>query len=159
MTAIIARLWLPEDGDVHKREQAGAAIELSDATAGLTLEAMKRFACSAVLVLATWACGDRVPTAPTDPPQPPDAPLGFATVSGWVYGRALGDPPLVRALVALTGTDGVEHLTVTDSQGFYKLSARAGTIAIAASKEGYETKAWEFPLLNDTVLNFGLTAK
>lgn len=119
---------------------------------------MKRVACGAVLVLASWACGYGVPTAPTDSPQLPGTTLEFATVSGWVYARALGDPPLPRAVVAITQGDGVERATVTDSQGFYTLVARAGTISIAASKDGYETKAWEFSLLSDTVLNFGLPA-
>ena len=111
--------------------------------------------CVAVIVLISWGCGS-VPDSPTSPLQPPDAVTEFATVSGWVYGRAVTDPPLANALVTVKEPGGAEHTALTDDQGFYELTARAGPISITASKEGYEAKAWEFSLLKDTVLNFGL---
>ena len=111
--------------------------------------------CVAVIVLISWGCGS-VPDSPTSPLQPPDAVTEFATVSGWVYARALTDPPLANALVEVKEAGGAEHTALTDDQGFYELTARAGPISITASKEGYEAKAWEFSLLKDTVLNFGL---
>jgi hypothetical protein len=109
----------------------------------------------AVIVMISWGCGG-VPDAPTSPLQPPDAVTEFATVSGWVYGRAFTDPPIANALVEVKEASGAEHTALTDDQGFYELTARAGPISITASKEGYEAKAWEFSLLKDTVLNFGL---
>ena len=109
----------------------------------------------AVIALISWGCGS-VPDVPTSPLQPPDAAAELATVSGWVYARALTDPPLVNALVKVKEAGGAEHTALTDDQGFYELTARAGPISITASKEGYEAKAWEFSLLKDTVLNFGL---
>ena len=111
--------------------------------------------CVAAIVLISWGCGS-VPDAPTSPLQPPDAVTELATVSGWVYARALTDPPLANALVEVKEAGGAEHTALTDDQGFYELTARAGPISITASKEGYEAKAWEFSLLKDTVLNFGL---
>ncbi len=112
--------------------------------------------CLAVIVLISWGCGS-VPDSPTSPLQPPDAATEFATVSGWVYGRAVTDPPLANALVEVKEAGGAQHTALTNDQGFYELTARAGPISITASKEGYEAKAWQFSLLNDTVLNFGLT--
>ena len=111
--------------------------------------------CVAVIVLISWGCGS-VPDSPTSPLQPPDALTEFVTVSGWVYARALTDPPLANALVEVKEAGGADLTALTDDQGFYELTARAGPISITASKEGYEAKAWEFSLLKDTVLNFGL---
>jgi hypothetical protein len=127
--------------------------------AGLIERAMKRFSCIVAILLTSWACGGDAPTAPPDLLQPPDAAAEFATVSGWVYARALGDPPLADALVELREADGSARVVRTDRLGFYKLTVRPGDVSIAASKESYETKAWEFSLLKDTVLNFGLTPK
>ena len=110
--------------------------------------------CVAVMVMISWGCGS-VPDAPTSPL--PDAVTESATVSGWVYARTLTDPPLANALVEAKDAAGAEHTALTNDQGFYELTARAGPISITASKEGYEAKALEFSLLKDTVLNFGLT--
>jgi hypothetical protein len=80
-----------------------------------------------------------------------------AKVSGWVYQEALwGDPPLAETLITVAYADGSERTTVSDADGFYELSVRAGAIWITAFKEGYEAKTWQFRLSNDTVLNFGL---
>jgi hypothetical protein len=89
--------------------------------------------------------------------QVSEAAAPSAKVSGWVYEEAVwGDPPLAETLITVTHSDGSERTTVSDAGGFYELSVRAGAISITAFKEGYEAKKWEFSLLKDTVLNFGL---
>jgi hypothetical protein len=119
---------------------------------------MQRLLCCVVaLVLTSLGCADRSPLAPADARQGPKAAAAAAKVSGWVYQQVVwGDPPLAETLITVTHSDGSERTTVSDGSGFYELSVPAGTISITAFKEGYEAKTWEFSLLKDTVLNFGL---
>ena len=114
--------------------------------------------CVAAAVVTSWACGGGTPTTPAVNLRP-EATAESATVSGWVYMRADGDPALPGALVEVEDGTGSYHAAVTNEDGFYELTVRAGSIAIAASKEGFEAKSWEFSLLKDTVLNFGLEPK
>lgn len=127
---------------------------------GLTIKAMKRLGfCVLAVMLSGTACGGGSPVAP-DTQQPPEPAVEFATISGRVYARVdWGDPLLAESLVEVKQADGSAKTTLTDAEGFYEVSARAGTISITASKEGYEAKTWELTLLKDTVLNFGLTPK
>jgi hypothetical protein len=116
--------------------------------------------CIAALVLASSACADGLPVAPTNTPQPRQPETAVARVSGWVYAQVdWGDPPLVDTLITVTQADGSEQTTVSDAGGFYALSVRAGVISISAAKEGYEAKTWELSLSKDTVLNFGLVPR
>jgi hypothetical protein len=121
---------------------------------------MKQVVCVAAIVMTSWACGDGVPTTPASNLQPSEGSAEFAKVSGWVYMNAEGgNPPLVEAFVEATDGRGSYHSTLTNEDGFYELTVRPGTLAIAASKEGFEAKSWQFSLLKDTVLNFGLAAR
>lgn len=115
--------------------------------------------CLVALALASSACADGLPVAPTNTQQPrqPETASEFATVSGWVYAQVdWGDPPLVDTRLTVKLADGSEQATLSDAGGFYELSVRAGVISITAAKKGYEAKTWELSLSKDTVLNFGL---
>jgi carboxypeptidase family protein len=116
---------------------------------------MKRLAFCVAMIVATGAgCSGRSPVAPDTTEQ---RPAEFLTISGWVYEHVeWADPPIAQAIIEVKEADGSLKTTVTDADGFYRVSVRPGSISINASKEGYEAKTWEFPLLKDTVLNFSL---
>lgn len=120
---------------------------------------MHRFlSCVAALVVTSWGCNGSVPIAPTGTLQPPEGVAEFATVSGWVYARVeTQNAPLADALIEVRESGGSERIALTNADGFYELTVRAGAISITASKEGYEAKTWQFSLLKDTALNFGLS--
>ena len=102
-------------------------------------------------------CGSQSPLAPAQVSQASAAAV--VTVSGQVYLDATwGEPPIPDASITVT-RDGAESIVNTDADGFYRISVASGSVSIAASKEGYETKAWSLVLSNDTVLNFSLTPK
>ena len=113
--------------------------------------------CVAALVVTSWGCSASVPIAPTGTLQPPEGVAEFATLSGWVYSRAeTRNEPLADAVIVVKDAGGSERAAPTDADGFYVLTVRAGPISITASKDGYEAKTWQFSLLKDTALNFGL---
>ena len=112
-----------------------------------------------VVVLAAFqvGCGGGSPLAPAEASPAPVAER--VTVSGQVYVDATwGEPPIADVSIRVT-RDGEESMVATNREGFYRISVKPGTLSIAASKEGYETKAWSLVLSNDTVLNFSLTPK
>lgn len=110
----------------------------------------QRFVCGVVAMMASvTSCGGQLPTAPA---------TGLLTISGYVYQETpdSGEPRIGNALITVTEAGGSEQMARSDGDGFYIVSVRAGTISIAASKDGYATKASEVAVLSDTVLNFRL---
>lgn len=109
-------------------------------------------------ILLCSGCSSPSPIAPGSPPQSSQPAAPFASISGQVYAKVTwGDPPIPDAIIAVAETDGTIRTVVTDDNGFYAISVRAGDVSITASKEGYEARTWQLTLLKDVVLNFGLT--
>ena len=107
----------------------------------------------AVAMLAVAGCGGLSPVAPDGA-----RPAVISTLSGQVHENVTwGDPPLANALIAITGADGFKHTGFSDDHGFYTIAAPPGSVAVTASKPGFEAKTAEFVLVTDTVLNFSLT--
>jgi len=106
------------------------------------------------LAVVEAGCGGELPLAPAQESTTSAAEL--VTVSGQVYLDApWGEPPIADASITVT-RDGVESIVTTAANGFYRVLVRPGAISIAASKEGYQPKAWSLVLSTDTVLNFSL---
>lgn len=113
--------------------------------------------CLLTAALAGSGCGGSL--AASNPIQPTSQPVAdVATISGRIYASvgplyaSIGD-----AVVVVNEADGSSATVASDADGFYKISARRGSVTVTASKEGYEAKQWQFDLLNDTVVNFSLT--
>jgi hypothetical protein len=111
-----------------------------------------------VVLLAVWGCGGSL-TAPDPIQQRPEPAADVATISGRIYASGPVQPPIGDATVEVNEADGSSATVVTDADGFYRISARRGSVTITASKDGYEAKQWQFDLLNDTVLNFSLNPR
>lgn len=114
--------------------------------------------CLLTAALAASGCGGSL-TAP-DALQQPVPPADVAAISGRIYASD-GPiyPPIADALVEVNEADGTSATTVSDANGFYRISVRRGSVTITASKDGYEAMQWQFDLLNDTVLNFSLSPR
>ena len=109
------------------------------------------------VALAGYGCGGSL--AGPDPVQQTSQPAAdLAEISGRIY-SSVGPmyPSIANAVVEVNEADGSSATVVSDADGFYRISARRGSVTITASKEGYEAKQWQFDLLNDTVVNFSLT--
>jgi FlaG/FlaF family flagellin (archaellin) len=110
-------------------------------------------------ILGSFACGGSL-AAPSPIPQAAQPAADVATISGRIYAND-GSlyPPIRDALIEVNEADGTSGTVVTDAEGFYRISARRGSVTITASREGYEAKQWQFDLLNDMVLNFSLSPR
>jgi hypothetical protein len=112
--------------------------------------------CLVVVTLAGSGCAASV-TAPTAAEPGGEPAADVATISGRIYATVSPEfPSIPDAVVEVNEADGSTFTAVSDAGGFYRISARRGSITITASKEGYEAKQWQFDLLKDTVLNFSL---
>ena len=109
-----------------------------------------------LIVLALCGCGGS-PTAPDVVQRPPES-VDVATISGRIYvGGGAVQNPIAGASVEINEADGTSATVVSDAEGFYRMTARRGSVTVTASKAGYEAKEWQFDLLSDTVLNFSLS--
>ena len=107
--------------------------------------------CVVVMVLVGATCSS--PVSPLRPQK--------STISGYIYVQSElgGEPAIPGVRVRAREEDGAQRTALTDAKGFYTLSVRWGNVSLAASKDGYEAKAWSFLLENDTVLNFSLSRR
>ena len=111
-----------------------------------------------VAVIAVAGCGGSL-NSPTPVPQRVQPAAEVAVIVGHVYANAVGHHPIAAARIDVNEADGTTTSVATDADGAYRIAARRGSVTITATKQGYEAKQWQFDLLNDTVLNFSLTAQ
>jgi hypothetical protein len=112
-------------------------------------------AASIALALATAACGDSNPTAPSPPAgglAPPPAPVATFSVSGTISEvTESGSVPLEGAWVVNWAT---EEAAITDSDGAYIMhGVQAGLAQFIVSKEGYAEQRLELMVDGDMRLD------
>lgn len=113
---------------------------------------MNRLLISAVAVVLTCPGCDR---------PSPLATGRLVKISGYVYFQAPsgGEPMIADALITVRQDNGDQMSASTDTDGFYALFVRSGSLSIGASKDGFEDRIWQLDVTADTVLNFALVPR
>ena len=115
-----------------------------------SIGATSRVLCLAAAVAAVSACSQALPAGPN---------AGPFTIRGQIYqqGTASGEPLLGDVLVTVREAEGTLLTVLSNHEGLYTMSVRAGWITITVWKAGYMSKVSALDLAEETTWNFSLS--